>query len=147
MLISDGEFKTGALFLHSDMTLEIAAGATLLGSDDPAQYPLEKGYYLYPYSDHPQPRRPPSLINVLEADDKGESPAGTFRNIRIVGQGTIDGNGWTRGVKSGGEATIIDEMGNAAAAIPGQQCGKSQRGRHSGKASDRSCYCGRHRKQ
>lgn len=113
VLISDGEFKTGALFLHSDMTLEIAAGATLLGSDDPAQYPLEKGYYLYPYSDHPQPRRPPSLINVLEAADKGESPAGTFRNIRIVGQGTIDGNGWTRGVKSGGEATIIDEMGNA----------------------------------
>lgn len=57
VMISDGEFKTGALFLHSDMTLEIAAGATLLGSDDPAQYPLEKGYYLYPYSDHPQPRR------------------------------------------------------------------------------------------
>ena len=75
VVISDGEFKTGALFLHSDMTLEIAAGATLLGSDDPAQYPLEKGYYLYPYSDHPQPRRPPSLINVLEADDKGESPS------------------------------------------------------------------------
>ncbi|WP_195438887.1 glycosyl hydrolase family 28 protein [Klebsiella oxytoca] len=112
VLISGGIFKSGALFLHSDMTLEIAADATLLGSDDPAQYPLEKGYYLYPYSDHPQPRRPPSLINVLEADDKGESPAGTFRNIRLVGQGTIDGNGWTRGVKSGGEATIIDEMGN-----------------------------------
>ncbi|MDK8008540.1 exo-poly-alpha-D-galacturonosidase, partial [Escherichia coli] len=75
VLISGGIFKSGALFLHSDMTLEIAADATLLGSDDPAQYPLEKGYYLYPYSDHPQPRRPPSLINVLEADDKGESPA------------------------------------------------------------------------
>lgn len=112
VLISGGKFKTGALFLHSDMTLEIAADTTLLGSDDPAQYPLEKGYYLYPYRDHPQPRRPPSLINVLEADDKGASPAGTFRNIRIVGKGTIDGNGWTRGVKSGGEATIIDETGN-----------------------------------
>ncbi|STV95545.1 exo-poly-alpha-D-galacturonosidase [Klebsiella michiganensis] len=48
VLISDGEFKTGALFLHSDMTLEIAAGATLLGSDDPAQYPLEKGYTSIP---------------------------------------------------------------------------------------------------
>lgn len=112
VVISGGEFKTGALFLHSDMTLEIAAGTTLLGSEDPAQYPLEKGYYLYPYSDHPQPRRPPSLINVLESNDKGESPAGTFRNIRIVGKGTIDGNGWTRGVKNGGEATITDELGN-----------------------------------
>ncbi|MBA7845893.1 glycoside hydrolase family 28 protein [Klebsiella sp. RHBSTW-00484] len=112
VVISGGEFKTGALFLHSDMTLEIVAGTTLLGSEDPAQYPLEKGYYLYPYSDHPQPRRPPSLINVLESNDKGESPAGTFRNIRIVGKGTIDGNGWTRGVKNGGEATITDELGN-----------------------------------
>ena len=112
VVIAGGEFKTGALFLHSDMTLEITAGTTLLGSDDPAQYPLEKGYYLYPYSDHPQPRRPPSLINVLEADDKGESPAGTFRNIRIVGKGTIDGNGWTRGIKNGGAATITDEIGN-----------------------------------
>jgi exo-poly-alpha-galacturonosidase len=127
VLISGGEFKTGALFLHSDMTLEIAAGATLLGSDDPAQYPLDKGYYLYPYSDHPQPRRPPSLINVLEADDKGESPAGTFRNIRIVGQGTIDGNGWTRGVKSGGEATIIDEMGNALPQYRASNAKKSAR--------------------
>lgn len=112
VVIAGGEFKTGALFLHSDMTLEIAAGATLLGSENPAQYPLEKGYYLYPYSDHPQPRRPPSLLNILETDDKGESPAGTFRNIRIVGQGTIDGNGWSRGIKSGGEARITDEMGN-----------------------------------
>jgi exo-poly-alpha-galacturonosidase len=112
VVISGGKFKTGALFLHSDMTLEITAGTTLLGSDESAQYPLKKGYYLYPYSDHPQPRRPPSLINVLEADDKGESPAGTFRNIRIVGKGTIDGNGWSRGVKSGDDATMTDETGN-----------------------------------
>lgn len=112
VVIAGGEFKTGALFLHSDMTLEISADSTLLGSEDPTQYPLEKGYYLYPYSDHPQPHRPPSLINVLEADDQGKSPAGTFRNVRIVGQGTIDGNGWLRGIKSGDQATITDEIGN-----------------------------------
>jgi hypothetical protein len=64
---------------------------------------------------------------VLEADDKGESPAGTFRNIRIVGQGTIDGNGWTRGVKSGGEATIIDEMGNALPQYRASNAKKSAR--------------------
>ncbi|WP_052285123.1 glycosyl hydrolase family 28 protein [Kluyvera genomosp. 1] len=111
--VQGGVFKTGALFLHSDMTLEIAEGATLLGSDDPAQYPLIKGYYLYPYTDNPLPKRPPSLINVLEADDNGNSHAGTFRNIRIVGKGTIDGNGWTRGVKPGGSESIVDELGNS----------------------------------
>ena len=110
--VSGGVFKTGALFLHSDMTLEIAEGATLLGSDDPAQYPLDKGYYLYPYTDNPLPKRPPSLINALEAEDKGSSHAGTFKNIRIVGKGTIDGNGWTRGVKAGGVESIVDELGN-----------------------------------
>ena len=109
--IRGGVFKTGALFLHSDMTLEIAEGATLLGSDNPADYPLSRGYYLYPYSDNPLPKRPPSLINALEADDHGSSHAGTFKNIRIVGKGTLDGNGWTRGVKAGGAESITDELG------------------------------------
>ena len=111
--VQGGVFKTGALFLHSDMTLEIAEDATLLGSEDPAQYPLNKGYYLYPYTDNPLPKRPPSLINALADDDKGSSHAGTFRNIRIVGKGTIDGNGWTRGVKHGGAESIVDELGNS----------------------------------
>lgn len=110
--LHDGVFKSGALFLHSDMTLDIAAGATLLGSDNPADYPLSKGYYLYPYTDNPLPKRPPSLINALEADDRGSSHAGTFQNIRIVGKGSIDGNGWTRGVKAGGAESITDELGN-----------------------------------
>ena len=120
--ISGGVFKTGALFLHSDMTLEIAEGATLLGSEDPADYPLSKGYYLYPYTDNPLPKRPPSLINALEPDDSGSSHAGTFKNIRIVGKGTIDGNGWTRGVKAGGAESITDELGNT---LPQYRASKS----------------------
>lgn len=111
--IRGGVFKTGALFLHSDMTLEIAEGATLLGSENPADYPLSRGYYLYPYTDNPLPKRPPSLINALEVDDRGSSHAGTFKNIRIVGKGTLDGNGWTRGVKEGGAESITDELGNS----------------------------------
>lgn len=111
--VRGGVFKTGALFLHSDMTLDIADGATLLGSDNPADYPMSKGYYLYPYTDNPLPKRPPSLLNVLEGDDRGSSHAGTFKNIRIVGKGTLDGNGWTRGVKAGGAESITDELGNS----------------------------------
>ncbi|RAT15145.1 MULTISPECIES: glycosyl hydrolase family 28 protein [Lonsdalea] len=92
-----GVFKTGALWLKSDMTLNLVKGATLLGSDNPSDYP--EGYKLYPYSTF---TRPASLINAI---DKNSSTPGTFKNIRIVGQGIIDGNGWKR--TAGG--TVTDE--------------------------------------
>jgi len=102
VLVPPGVFLTGALFLKSDMTLEISEGATLLGSADPAEYPIDRGYLLYPYSPH---RRPPSLINLM-AD--GKHHPGDFRNVRIVGKGAIDGNGWKKNEK----ASITDEIGN-----------------------------------
>ncbi|MFC0227961.1 glycosyl hydrolase family 28 protein [Serratia aquatilis] len=111
--LTEGIYKSGALFLHSNMTFEVAENAVLLGSADAADYPLEKGYTLYPYtSPAPLPKRPPSLLNVLEAKDQGSTHAGTFENIRIVGKGTIDGNGWTRGISAGGVDEIADEVGN-----------------------------------
>jgi exo-poly-alpha-galacturonosidase len=81
--IPAGVFKTGAIWLHSDMTLEVAAGATLLGSDNAADYPYN--YLLYDYSTD---TRFYSLINAHTYD------YGSLRNIRVVGPGTIDGNGW-----------------------------------------------------
>jgi exo-poly-alpha-galacturonosidase len=86
VLVPAGVFKTGAIFLHSDMTLEVAAGATLLGSERASDYPYN--YLLYDYSTDP---RFYSLINAHTYD------YGTIRNIRIVGPGTIDGNGWKQG--------------------------------------------------
>jgi exo-poly-alpha-galacturonosidase len=101
VLIPGGTFKTGALFLKSNMTLELAEGATLLGSDNGDDYPLARGYTLYDYLPE---RRPPSLLNAI--DQKSHS-AGTFENIRIVGKGTIDGNGWL----TTAAGTILDEIG------------------------------------
>ncbi|MFC3396282.1 glycosyl hydrolase family 28 protein [Brenneria rubrifaciens] len=111
VVVEGGEFKTGALFLHSNMTFEVAEGAILRGSENGDDYPLARGYYLYPYTKPSLPKRPPSLINVLEINDKGSTHAGTFENIRIVGKGTINGNGWKRGIKSGDATTIKDELG------------------------------------
>ncbi len=98
--IPAGVYKTGALWLKSDMTLNLQAGSTLLGSDDPADYP--PAYRLYHYSSE---IRPASLLNAI---DPNRIEPGTFRNIRIVGPGIIDGNGWLRQEK----AELVDEVGN-----------------------------------
>ncbi|HEX5127532.1 MAG TPA: fibronectin type III domain-containing protein, partial [Rhodocyclaceae bacterium] len=101
ILIAGGVFKSGALFFKSNMTFEVAGGATLLGSEHAEDYPLARGYTLYEYS---SVNRPPSLINAL---DPNRRAAGTFENIRIVGKGVIDGNGWNRQ----STPTIADEAG------------------------------------
>ena len=92
VLIPQGVFKTGAIWLHSDMTLEVAAGARLLGSERAEDYPYD--YLVYEYSND---TRFYSLINAHTFD------YGTISNIRIVGKGIIDGNGWKQnGVNADG---------------------------------------------
>ncbi|MBS1207696.1 MAG: exo-poly-alpha-D-galacturonosidase [Proteobacteria bacterium] len=101
VFVPKGVFKSGALFLKSNLTLEVSEGATLLGSERAEDYPVSMGYTLYTYS---TTQRPPSLINAL---DRSRRTAGAFRNIRIVGKGTIDGNGWKRAP----QASLKDEVG------------------------------------
>ena len=98
VLLPAGTYKSGALYLKSNMTLEIAEGATLLGSERAEDYPRD-GYIQYPYS---TTVRPASLINALPRDPRKHQ---AFENIRIVGKGTIDGNGWKR------QADVVDERG------------------------------------
>lgn len=98
VLLPKGIYKSGALYLKSNMTLEIAEGATLLGSERAEDYPQE-GYIQYPYS---STVRPASLINALPRDPRQHQ---SFENIRIVGKGTLDGNGWKR------RTDIVDERG------------------------------------
>jgi exo-poly-alpha-galacturonosidase len=81
--IPAGTFKTGAIWLKSDLTLEVAQGATLLGSANADDY--QWGFRLLPYSTDV---RFHALINAQTYTQ------GALRNIRIVGAGTIDGNGW-----------------------------------------------------
>jgi exo-poly-alpha-galacturonosidase len=119
---SGAVFLTGALFLKSNMTLEVAEGATLRGSSDAADYPLTKGYQLYSYFTNPtDDRRPPSLLNALNpahmngstalTDHQGyDETRGVFSNIRVTGKGSLDGNGWTRS-----STNTVDEVGNSLA--------------------------------
>ena len=95
VLIPEGKFISGELWLKSDMTLQV--DGYLQGSADAEDY--SSGFWLYDYSTD---ERSYSLINAHTYD------YGSLKNIRIVGKGTIDGNGWKKDPRS----PVIDEMGS-----------------------------------
>jgi len=71
--LSGGTFLTGPILLKSNITLEIAKGAVLLGSPDRADYPM----VTFARQQTVQP-----LVSAVNAE-----------NVAITGEGTIDGNG------------------------------------------------------
>lgn len=88
-----GVFYTGALFLHSNMTLELAEGAKLIGTGNVEDF---KPFY-YPYEGRWEMCFA-SLLNVktLLEHDNESSPQyefDTYENIAVIGKGVIDGNG------------------------------------------------------
>lgn len=94
VLLPAGVFRTGTLRLKSNVTFELAAGALLLGSADPADYPIDPG------------QRESAADANLPPDVRYLGRTMTFsrlllidraENVRIRGRGTIDGNGtWLR---------------------------------------------------
>lgn len=85
--VGPGRHLTGALVLRDDVTLELEAGALLVGSTEPADYPLVESRW---EGRHQTTHAP--LIG------------GTgLRNVAIVGRGTIDGRGapWWRRHRDG----------------------------------------------
>lgn len=103
--VPEGTYYSGALFLHSDMTLELAKGAKLVGTGkkedfEPFYYPYE-GRWEKCYA---------SLLNVRTKsqyahEDTPQYSFDEYKNISIVGEGIIDGNG---------EALFRDELENRA---------------------------------
>jgi polygalacturonase len=81
--VAAGRYVTGALTLRSDITLELEAGAVLLGSEDPADYPLVESRW-------------EGRHQITHAPLIGGTG---LRNVAITGRGTIDGQGsgwWAR---------------------------------------------------
>jgi len=72
-----GRYVTGSLFLREDITLYVDAGATLLGSENPADYPMI-----------------PSRWEGVTRETHAPLITGAgLRNVAVIGRGTIDGRG------------------------------------------------------
>ena len=81
--VAAGRHVSGALVLRSDVTLELEAGAVLVGSEDPADYPIIEARW-------------EGRHQLTHAPLIGGSG---LRNVAITGRGTIDGQGsgwWKR---------------------------------------------------
>src|SRR5580698_1729387 len=71
-----GKYLTGTVILKSHVTLQLEAGATLLGSENPDDYPLV---------DDPWDKTNKTIAPLIYADHA--------ENITLTGRGTIDGQG------------------------------------------------------
>lgn len=82
VFVPAGDYVTGSLFLRSQITLYLDAGATLLGSQDPADYPVIEGRW--------EGRTQPTHAPLIGGQD--------LAAIALAGRGTIDGRGahWWR---------------------------------------------------
>ncbi len=82
VVFSDGMFLTGQLLLHSNMTLNIEASATILGlqSDAETAYPHHKIETKFPN-------------RMLEDCQRRLFYGNHVQNVTITGKGTIDGQG------------------------------------------------------
>jgi polygalacturonase len=80
VLLARGSFLCGTLFMRSNVTLEIAEGATLLGSTDIRDYPSIPA----PVPTNADIYHTQSLIAGIDLE-----------NVTLMGRGTIDGQGGT----------------------------------------------------
>ncbi|HEX3879302.1 MAG TPA: glycosyl hydrolase family 28-related protein, partial [Bryobacteraceae bacterium] len=72
VLLTPGRYLTGAIELRSRITFELGAGAVLLGSEDPADYPLR---------DDPWGGARKSISSLIYAADA--------EDVTLTGAGTI----------------------------------------------------------
>ncbi len=87
--LSGGTFVSGPVVLKSNITLDVAKGATLMGSADHADYPAKTEF------------RAPGTQSLVSATDA--------EKVAITGGGTIDGNGeswWTEARATRGAGVV-----------------------------------------
>lgn len=95
VLIPQGTFLSGAIFLKSDITLQI--DGTLRGSDNSADYPLTSKRFPYYASGN-------NFMGLINAYTESY---GSLKNIKMCGKGIINGGSDVVGSVTGHKNTIL----------------------------------------
>jgi len=85
VIIPQGRFVTGTIYLKSNVTLYLEKGATLLGSLDSADYTRNAPATVKCMDTHSRNGKPKTNTSLIYAEDQDD--------ITIAGEGTIDGQG------------------------------------------------------
>ena len=85
LVFPKGTYLTGALFLHSDMSIRLEEGAIIQGSTNPSDYPMINSRF-----EGIEMKCFASLINTRDTNYKEGC---TIKNITIYGKGSIFGGG------------------------------------------------------
>ncbi|WP_234117681.1 glycosyl hydrolase family 28 protein [Clostridium hydrogenum] len=84
VVIPSGTFVSGAIYLKSNMSLEV--DGTLLGSDNPSDYAYSSMRFPYYYQ--------PNYMGLINAYTTNY---GSLTNIKVYGKGTVSGGTYTSG--------------------------------------------------
>lgn len=85
LIFPKGTYLTGALFLHSNMSIRIEEGALVKGSENPLDYP-----YIDSRFEGIEMRCHSSLFNIGKLDHNGGY---SINNVTIYGKGRVNGGG------------------------------------------------------
>ena len=80
VVFGPGTYRTGTIRVGDETTIYLAPGALLVGSEDPADYPVDAGH-----AETGTPGRPDSVSRLILFDG--------CKNSRLIGHGVIDGRG------------------------------------------------------
>ena len=103
-----GEYLTGTLALKSNLTFYLAAGARLLGSINPADYPVDAGFT----ESQGENFTPTFSIKGVDMTYSRLLLVDGASHVRIAGRGTIDGQG--RQVRNQGKPANLLRIRNSS---------------------------------
>lgn len=98
VVFGPGTYRTGTLRIGSDTTVYLAPGALIVGSDDPADYPVDAGHK------EVGTHGPECSFSRLLFFDR-------CRNSRLIGHGVIDGRGHVVRNKHRRHVQLVDVTG------------------------------------
>jgi len=93
VVVPQGRFVTGTIYLKSNVTLFLEKGATLLGSTDSLDYTPNSPATVKCVDTHNRNGKPKKNLTLIYAEDQD--------NIAITGEGTIDGQGGAKQYQRG----------------------------------------------